>query len=443
MKIFSFQVGLVYLFLFVHCQTSNSNHKNLVLLALLSELKKTSQTSCSEFGNFWISLNGKNGTCIQAKVQQESNRYRVWFQENMNYSLDLDFYLKEIESKYELLVRNLGENWDINKDGKIDILFSDKISPTKLILGYVSLYDTLSKDSGYDSNQRDILYLNSLVFDKVDRYLLSITVHEIQHLFRLQYQVNEDFPKPDSQWINEGTSDYIVDIVGYGPQKNRLKYFENTNGNSIFDIKYNYRYSLYYTFVSYIYYNGAKTETKRETFVRKMTSGDGTNLRANNTNNFFKSFQKYSNRYEVILGQDSKEVFSSLYGSFLWHTTNMSLNSSVIYNSSLVDKTTQYRKIFSKYPLPKIFSSLKLTQENHNITHLKPAQFLYTSFSINKNQMNENEILIQDGNHFLKYNFSLNEDFFQQQDSILTNEKYLRQYPCVHSKITESFFIDL
>jgi len=117
----------------------------------------------------------------------------------------------EFENKiYPTLTSTFGSEWKpgIDKDERITVLIHPMIEEAG---GYFNSGDEYRRIQNPESNEREMVYLNSQQIDK--SYTKSLLAHEFMHLItfnqKAKYGVEEEI------WLNETRSEYAPTLLGY------------------------------------------------------------------------------------------------------------------------------------------------------------------------------------------------------------------------------------
>ena len=145
----------------------------------------------------------------------------------------LDGLAKEFKEKiYPTLTNAFGAEWKpgIDKDEKITVLFHPML---KDISGYFNSGDEYPKIQVSNSNQREMVYLNSQYIE--DEKIKPFLAHEFMHLIGFN-QKEKEYNVSEEVWLNEARSEYVSTLLGYSnleignPFRKRLEVFiENPN----------------------------------------------------------------------------------------------------------------------------------------------------------------------------------------------------------------------
>lgn len=115
------------------------------------------------------------------------------------------------ENIYPELTKYYGSAWEpgIDGDSKITVLVSHLREGAG---GYFNTADEYPKNLAPNSNEREIIYLNSLYISNLRAK--SFLAHEFQHLITF-YQKDKLSNFSDDVWLNEARSEYAPTIAGY------------------------------------------------------------------------------------------------------------------------------------------------------------------------------------------------------------------------------------
>ena len=165
-----------------------------------------------------------------------------------------------------------GEPLDISGDNKVTLLFLDIKdgfdNNGSYLAGYFLPWNVFSDEEVYEysimageekrSNELEMIYIdtNPLDITTIDAY--ATLAHEYQHLLNFSQDYKE-FENTgviieEEVWVNEGLSEIAPDVVGYGPQNDRLFYFDYTDIDSLVTWKGDLiDYANVYVFFRYLY----------------------------------------------------------------------------------------------------------------------------------------------------------------------------------------------
>ena len=143
---------------------------------------------------------------------------------NYNY---VSYVAKKFEDNYSKMINIYGNHTDVDKNGKIIILFQKinaNISGNSIVMGYF-----LPNDLIYgDFNNAEILYMDINLLNKNPQLIAGTVLHEFQHLinFNVNYiQKGKDM----SLWLNESLSESTSILFDSYMTRNRIEEFNNIN----------------------------------------------------------------------------------------------------------------------------------------------------------------------------------------------------------------------
>lgn len=143
---------------------------------------------------------------------------------NYNYVI---YVAKKFEDNYSKMINIYGNHTDVDKNGKIIILFQKinaNISGNSIVMGYF-----LPNDLIYgDFNNAEILYMDINLLNKNPQLIAGTVLHEFQHLinFNVNYiQKGKDM----SLWLNESLSESTSILFDSYMTRNRIDEFNNIN----------------------------------------------------------------------------------------------------------------------------------------------------------------------------------------------------------------------
>lgn len=134
----------------------------------------------------------------------------------------IEAYSSKFKTIYDSVHRNFGSETDTDGNGKIIVLIFDMGNDSTL--GYFYAADKYPSSQVIDSNEADIIYLNSRFAYKNDQYntILSTIAHEMQHMvyFDIKYakitnRVSSAANYKGDSWLNEGLSMLSEHFAGY------------------------------------------------------------------------------------------------------------------------------------------------------------------------------------------------------------------------------------
>lgn len=402
----------------------NRERNQLLLLALA-----TSSNPCPVGnGAFWTIDFRTGGDRCMGVTLKESGESVLIFEENnirgIRQSNDIpDPNYREILREVEetiipRLEPMLGSPTDVNRDGKVAIVFANMstfFTGGSFVAGYFSPLDLFQSAQGLASNQREVIFVDAVVLARLADLsskrgkandILSTIAHEYQHLLRFPWEIGRQnstslFPLPrtvtelrrildtDSLWINEGTSELASDVAGFGPQESRLACLRGDpgygclnqlNGKSMY--RFNNRiidYSLSYAWMSHIYRNAGTTTQERNEWIRKTIQGDGTGRRGSDISNLIQIYRDNSPRYNAsILGNSPESIHGNLTAGFFAGMFRYPQGGDVVSRIGLgaeTDVSTSGNNFLTQYPLPTGLNSVFEQPSLVSLINNEPVRF--------------------------------------------------------------------
>ena len=143
---------------------------------------------------------------------------------NYNYVI---YVAKKFEDNYSKMINIYGNHTDVDKNGKIIILFQKinaNINGNSIVMGYF-----LPNDLIYgDFNNAEILYMDINLLNKNPLLIAGTVLHEFQHL--INFNVNYIQKRKDmSLWLNESLSESTSILFDSYMTRNRIEEFNNIN----------------------------------------------------------------------------------------------------------------------------------------------------------------------------------------------------------------------
>ena len=145
---------------------------------------------------------------------------------SINYN-DVSYVAKKFEDNYSKMINIYGNHTDVDKNGKIIILFQKinaNINGNSIVMGYF-----LPNDLIYgDFNNAEILYMDINLLNKNPLLIAGTVLHEFQHL--INFNVNYIQKRKDmSLWLNESLSESTSILFDSYMTRNRIEEFNNIN----------------------------------------------------------------------------------------------------------------------------------------------------------------------------------------------------------------------
>ena len=207
-------------------------------LLLISFISIVFFNSCSE-SVYKVSANRNDFYVMRINGSQYAEKIKIFkVEETANliiyaesgYSINynyVSYVAKKFEDNYSKMINIYGNHTDVDKNGKIIILFQKinaNISGNSIVMGYF-----LPNDLIYgDFNNAEILYMDINLLNKNPQLIAGTVLHEFQHLinFNVNYiQKGKDM----SLWLNESLSESTSILFDSYMTRNRIEEFNNIN----------------------------------------------------------------------------------------------------------------------------------------------------------------------------------------------------------------------
>ena len=207
-------------------------------LLLISFISIVFFNSCSE-SVYKVSANRNDFYVMRINGSQYAEKIKIFkVEETANliiyaesgYSINYNYVIyvaKKFEDNYSKMINIYGNHTDVDKNGKIIILFQKinaNISGNSIVMGYF-----LPNDLIYgDFNNAEILYMDINLLNKNPQLIAGTVLHEFQHLinFNVNYiQKGKDM----SLWLNESLSESTSILFDNYMTRNRIEEFNNIN----------------------------------------------------------------------------------------------------------------------------------------------------------------------------------------------------------------------
>jgi len=211
--------------------SSRKNNKKIIVLtaffAFVFLLGPASASAIGERVSFNVDpsydTNGRDH--VEATFYKDSNKIYFYVEQewlnslNANQQITLSSAVDNLASEYEnniypKMISVFGSEWNpgIDNDSKLTVLITRLKDNAG---GYFNTFDEYSKSKIPTSNEREMIYLNSVAIG--DPLLPSYLAHEFQHLISF-YQKNKLRNMEDDVWLNEARSELAITIAGYDAQ---------------------------------------------------------------------------------------------------------------------------------------------------------------------------------------------------------------------------------
>ena len=207
-------------------------------LLLISFISIIFFNSCSE-SVYKVSANRNDFYVMRINGSQYAEKIKIFkVEETANliiyaesgYSINYNYVIyvaKKFEDNYSKMINIYGNHTDVDKNGKIIILFQKinaNISGNSIVMGYF-----LPNDLIYgDFNNAEILYMDINLLNASPQLIAGTVLHEFQHLinFNVNYiQKGKDM----SLWLNESLSESTSILFDSYMTRNRIEEFNNIN----------------------------------------------------------------------------------------------------------------------------------------------------------------------------------------------------------------------
>lgn len=118
------------------------------------------------------------------------------------------------ETTYPLVTSAIGPPSDVDNDGKIHFLYTNRVNPDNSLFGSAAFFHAgslLSVNQGGDGNLSDMFYIDP---DTDPWRMHGLLAHEFQHLISFNQRVLIRNGQPEVLWLNEGLSHLCEDLIG-------------------------------------------------------------------------------------------------------------------------------------------------------------------------------------------------------------------------------------
>lgn len=150
---------------------------------------------------------GLSSDFVKATIVKETENLIVYIERGETYnSSSLDLACEEFEKYYNKEKSIYGNHTDVDKNGKIIILFLDLNpkygSSSSILNGYFNPADLIDGQG----NNADMLYMDLSGLNNSPDYMAGTILHELQHLINYNVNVLENGSEMDV-WLNEALSE--------------------------------------------------------------------------------------------------------------------------------------------------------------------------------------------------------------------------------------------
>ena len=173
--------------------------------------------------------NGLSSDYINASIVKETENLIVYIENDETYNYNsLTLVCEEFEKYYAEEKLIYGNHTDVDKNGKIIILFLDLNpkygSSSSILNGYFNPADLIDGQG----NNADMLYMDLSILNSNPNYMAGTVLHELQHLINYNVNVLENGMEMDV-WLNEALSESTSVLFNNTTISSRNKEFNNIN----------------------------------------------------------------------------------------------------------------------------------------------------------------------------------------------------------------------
>ena len=172
---------------------------------------------------------GLSSDYINASIVKETQNLIVYIENDETYNYNsLNLVCEEFEKYYTEEKLIYGNHTDVDKNGKIIILFLDLNpkygSSSSILNGYFNPADLIDGQG----NNADMLYMDLSGLNNNPNYMAGTILHELQHLINYNVNVLENGMEMDV-WLNEALSESTSVLFNNTTINSRNKEFNNIN----------------------------------------------------------------------------------------------------------------------------------------------------------------------------------------------------------------------
>ena len=172
---------------------------------------------------------GLSSDYINASIVKETQNLIVYIENDETYNYNsLTLVCEEFEKYYAEEKLIYGNHTDVDKNGKIIILFLDLNpkygSSSSILNGYFNPADLIDGQG----NNADMLYMDLSGLNNNPDYMAGTILHELQHLINYNVNVLENGMEMDV-WLNEALSESTSVLFNNTTINSRNKEFNNIN----------------------------------------------------------------------------------------------------------------------------------------------------------------------------------------------------------------------
>ena len=259
-------------------------------LLLISFISIVFFNSCSE-SVYKVSANRNDFYVMRINGSQYAEKIKIFkVEETANliiyaesgYSINYNYVIyvaKKFEDNYSKMINIYGNHTDVDKNGKIIILFQKinaNINGNSIVMGYF-----LPNDLIYgDFNNAEILYMDINLLNKNPLLIAGTVLHEFQHL--INFNVNYIQKRKDmSLWLNESLSESTSILFDSYMTRNRIEEFNNINYYCFYTWDLPYPYNLIFVnypsasvFMNWLYQKNNRNESVFRNIAHSSESED-------------------------------------------------------------------------------------------------------------------------------------------------------------------------
>ena len=259
-------------------------------LLLISFISIVFFNSCSE-SVYKVSANRNDFYVMRINGSQYAEKIKIFkVEETANliiyaesgYSINYNYVIyvaKKFEDNYSKMINIYGNHTDVDKNGKIIILFQKinaNINGNSIVMGYF-----LPNDLIYgDFNNAEILYMDINLLNKNPLLISGTVLHEFQHL--INFNVNYIQKRKDmSLWLNESLSESTSILFDSYMTRNRIEEFNNINYYCFYTWDLPYPYNLIFVnypsasvFMNWLYQKNNRNESVFRNIAHSSESED-------------------------------------------------------------------------------------------------------------------------------------------------------------------------
>ena len=343
---------------------------NLNLCDMISELKITpTHTPDTDIINaiesVWVTdISQQKDTNHKIKLELSTENFEWYFADNILVNIELlNTVSEKIESQiYPVLSDNFGDYWR-NKTIPEQRLKIIHVPLGKGIAGYFNDRDMYPKALFPHSNELVGIYVNTMIQMSNPVYLEVLT-HELQHAIHW----NQD--RTEETWVNEGLSEYGVELASLRTF-NLAKFNPET---SLVNWPYVNQLPNYITsnlFMKYFYEHYVKNSEQKLIFIQEPLDGiHGINNYLMDTNQNKTFYEIFSDWGIANLINESNTLYG--YSTISGNVFDFANQNSIGYNEAVERQITQFSTHYIDIAIPKESGELDIYFEGTEFTQSFP-----------------------------------------------------------------------